>query len=122
MSKVVVAIALVIVTLLCAAMSYRNLDRLTGQSSMTEDGARERLSGSYWAAVWSIGGILAGLGAVIAAWQVWPLIPSALPTILGLMGAGFLHGARGDSWYQRYQMGRITRGLPPRRWWDGRLD
>jgi hypothetical protein len=127
MPHLVVTAALVLATIASTAMCLRSMNRTPkSKDGWSEDEwARGRLRGFYRGAVWGLVGAATGLALVVMSWSALgalALFVPASPAAFGLVGAGLLRGGRLDPWYLRYQMDRVMQGLPPRKWWDPRLD
>jgi hypothetical protein len=90
---------------------------------MSEDDRNETRFRSFWSgAVWSAGAVVVGLVLAAVTWRWWMLMFPGMAAVFCGQVLLFVDQAKISRWYGRYQIERVQRGLPPRRWWDGRLD
>jgi hypothetical protein len=122
---VVVTLALVALVLLAGYKAFVALKRTPAWDAPMPDDARSeaRLTGFWHSALYCASIVVLGLVLAAVVRSIWALAVPAAAAAFCLQCLNLMYDTKiGDSWYTQYQVDRVQRGLPPRRWWDGRLD
>jgi hypothetical protein len=119
---IVVLVALLVGAVVSAVVKMLRAPRR--DAPIAEDGRSEAQFRSFWsAALWSAVAVVIGLVLAAATWSwEWALLASVPMAVLCMGNLLWVDERKYAQWYARYQEERALRGLPPRHWWDGRLD